>query len=334
MIKYLKKIREKKGKRWFALALIFALLPLLHLYYPHISFRLFDDRIDFHLGVYSLALLYVALAMGLNLSIGFIGMLDLGFAAFVGIGAYTLAILTNHSTLPFWIFIPVAALTAGFVRMVLGATCLHLRGDYLAIVTLGFGEIFVTLLKNNPGGLTGGPDGIPLSLLRLSLSDLTRFWLAYFFAMLAVWTVYRIKFSRIGRALESIREDEIAAEAMGIPVYRLKLLAYSLGGVIAGGIGALLAVEVGSAHPSNYDFFESARIVAMVVVGGTGSIFGSALGAIGFVFLLEIFRPLAEYRMLIFGAVMVLLMIYRPKGLLETERKRSKKKLSKLDCQK
>lgn len=318
-------VKKFKGKRWILLAVIFALIPLLHHYYPHISFNLFGDRIDLHLGIYNLVLIYIALTIALNLSIGFIGMLDLGFAAFVGIGAYTLAILYSHSTLPIWFFIPAAALNAGLIRMVLGATCLHLRGDYLAIVTLGFGEIFVTLLKNDPGSLTGGPDGIPLSILRLSLTDETRYWISYIAAVLTVYAVYRIKFSRIGRAFEAVREDEIAAESMGIPVFKIKLLAYTIGGIIAGAVGAIHAIEVGSAHPSNYDFMESARIVAMVVVGGAGSLFGSAVGAVGFVMLLELFRPLAQYRILIFGAVMVVVMIFRPAGLLNIERRKSKK---------
>jgi branched-chain amino acid transport system permease protein len=314
-----------RGKRrWILLAVLFALLPVLHEQYPHVNFALLGDRVDLHLGVHNLVLLYIALAMGLTLSIGFVGMLDLGFAAFIGIGAYTLAILSTISTLPVWWWVPVAGLVSGLARLALGATCLRLRGDYLAIVTLGFGEIFVTLLKNDPWGLTGGPDGIALSPIRMDYTDAGRYWISYGVAVAAVYAVYRIKFSRIGRAFESIREDEIAAEAMGVPVFRMKLLAYSLGGVIAGAAGAVLAVEVGSANPSNYDFFESARVVAMVVVGGTGSIFGAALGAISFVMLLEIFRPLAQYRLLIFGVVMIVVMILRPQGLFSTERRRAR----------
>jgi branched-chain amino acid transport system permease protein len=317
-------MRIRGKRRWMLLAALFALLPLLHAEYPHIDFEIFGDRVDLHLGIHNLVLLYIALAMGLTLSIGFVGMLDLGFAAFIGIGAYTLAVLSTRSTLPVWWWVPVAGLVSGLVRLALGATCLRLKGDYLAIVTLGFGEIFVTLLKNDPWSLTGGPDGIALSPIRMEYSDAARYWISYGVAAAAVYAVYRIKFSRIGRAFESIREDEIAAEAMGVPVFRMKLLAYSLGGVIAGAAGAVLAIEVGSAHPSNYDFFESARVVAMVVVGGTGSIFGAALGAISFVMLLEIFRPLAQYRLLLFGVVMVVVMILRPQGLFSTERRRAR----------
>lgn len=317
--------RRRVARRWIALAIIFALLPVLHAVQPHITWNVFGDRVDLHLGVYTLAMLYVALAMGLTLSIGFIGLLDLGYAAFIGIGAYVLAIATNRIPgVPWWVWIPLCAFAGGLVRAALGATCLRLRGDYLAVVTLGFGEIFVTIVKNDPWGLTGGPDGINLSMLRLDMSALTRYIFAYVTAAVTIYAVYRIKFSRIGRAFESIRENEIAAEAMGIPVFRMKLLAYTLGGVIAGGVGAVLAIEVGSAHPSNYEFLESARIVAMVVLGGVGSIFGAAAGAIAFVMVLEIFRPLAEYRLLIFGLAMMLVMIARPQGLLSGERRRAR----------
>lgn len=310
----------KRG--WVFLGLVFVILPIVHLNHPHISFQLFGDRVDLHLGIYTLILLYTALAIGLNFSIGFIGMLDLGFAAFIGIGGYAFAILSVTYGWPVWVAVPSAAVAGGALRAALGATCLRLRGDYLAIVTLGFGEIFVTVVRNDPWGMTAGPNGIPLSLLRSAQSAEARYWIAFVVAALVVVGTYRLKFSRYGRAFEAIREDEIAAEAMGVPVFRCKLIAYTIGGAIAGAIGALLAIEVGTAHPDNYDFYESARVVAMVVLGGAGSIFGSAFGAIFFILLLEIFRPLSEYRLLIFGAAMILVMILRPGGLLRMERMR------------
>lgn len=310
-----------KNRWWIVLAVVFVLLPLLHAGDKHISFELMNDRIDFHLGIYTLALLYVGLAMGLNFSIGFVGMLDLGYAAFIGIGAYVFAILAIQTTWPFWSLAICSALAAAVIRAALGATCLRLRGDYLAIVTLGFGEIFVTIVKNDPGRLTGGPDGLPLSLVRSSLSAHERYWIAFALAAVIIFAVHRIKFSRFGRAFEAVREDETAAEAMGVPVFRMKLLAYTIGGLIAGGLGALVAVEGSSAHPNSFDFMESARIVAMVVVGGVGSILGATMGSLFFVIILEIFRPLAQYRVLIFGIVMVLIMIARPQGIFGCERR-------------
>lgn len=328
-------LRPGKGKRWLALAAIFIALGFVHHRVPHMQFEIFGDRVDIHYGVSTIALLYIALAVGLNMTIGFVGMLDLGYAAFIGIGAYTLAIFSSVSSLPPPLAVAagvlLAAALAGIIRAALGATCLRLRGDYLAIVTLGFGEIFITLMKNDfllplgrPEISTGGPDGISLGLLRLSFTEETRYVAAFAAAVAVVFISRRIKFSRIGRAFEAIRDDEIAAEAMGIPVFRMKLLAYTLGGVIAGAIGAMLALENGSANTANCDFLESARVVAMVVVGGTGSIFGSALGAVFFIFVLEIFRPLAQYRLLIFGLVMVAVMIARPAGFLSVERRRAK----------
>ncbi len=327
--------RRRVARRWFVLAALFLALPALHAWTPHITWTIPEfalgtfivpaSRVDLHLGVYTLALLYVSIAMGLSLAIGFLGLLDLGFAAFLGVGAYTLAILVDAVPgAPWWVWLPACGLAAGLVRAALGATCLRLRGDYLAVVTLGFGEIFVTIVKNDPWGLTGGPDGMNLSLIRLEMTELTRYAIAFAAAALSIYCVYRIKFSRLGRAFEAVREDEIAAEAMGIPVFRVKLLAYALGGVIAGIAGGILAIEVGTAHPSNYDFYESARVVAMVVLGGVGSLFGAASGAIAFVVLLEVFRPLMEYRLLIFGAAMVLVMILAPQGLLSSERRRAR----------
>lgn len=350
--------RRRVAKRWIALGTIFLVLPAVHAAFPHMTWdvpamtlgplSLPASRVDLHLGVYTLALLYVAIAMGLSLAIGLIGLLDLGYAAFIGIGAYTLAILTQVAPeVPWWCWLPLCGVTAGVARAALGATCLRLRGDYLAVVTLGFGEIFITIVKNDPvrmleqiiftlslgmvrvsGSMdmlsTGGPDGINLAMTKLEMTDLTRYAIAYAAAFLAVYSVYRIKFSRVGRAFEAIREDEIAAEAMGIPVFRVKLLAYTLGGVIAGVVGGILAIEVGSAHPSSYDFYESARVVAMVVLGGVGSLFGAAGGAIAFVVILEVFRPLMEYRLLLFGLAMVLVMVLAPQGLLSSERRRAR----------
>ncbi|RMH59389.1 MAG: branched-chain amino acid ABC transporter permease [Candidatus Hydrogenedentota bacterium] len=284
-------------------------------------------RIDIGLHHATLAALFVIMAMGLNLSIGFAGLLDLGFIAFVAIGAYIMAIeltrvpLNSDSVRVFsawWAVIPLCIFGAVLVRVALGATCLRLRGDYLAIVTLGFGEITRVALKNDLFGLTGGPDGIFLSprVMPEFFSDPEPlYYLAAALALLSCFTLYRWKNSRAGRAWEAVREDEVAAAACGINVFRAKIWAYGLGGVFAGLAGALYALHNTTAHPTDYDFIESVKVVVMVVLGGMGSIAGVAFGSVVFILLLEVLRGLAHYRMLIFGATLVALMVFRPQGL-------------------
>lgn len=294
-------------------------------------------RIDIGLHHATLVALFVAMAMGANLSIGFAGLLDLGFIAFVAVGAYAMAISLARGVADWLFVLPLAVLLATLTRFALGATCLRLRGDYLAIVTLGFGEIMRVALKNDApadlvnfvrkatgeaiyaGEITGGPDGIflaPKVLPRfVQVGPAPLYYLALALAFASVFSLYRLRASRVGRAWEAIREDEVAAAASGVPVFRARLWAYGLGGVYAGLAGALYALYNTTANPSDFEFLESAKVVTMVVLGGMGSIGGVAAGAVLFILLLEVFRDLAQYRMLIFGATLVGLMIWRPQGL-------------------
>lgn len=265
--------------------------------------------------------IFVVMAMGLNLSIGFAGLLDLGFIAFVAVGSYLMSILlTCAPGVPWWGVIPLAIVAAAAVRVALGLTCLRLRGDYLAIVTLGFGEIVRVALKNNLFGVTGGPDGIFLGpkvmpALFGPSHPFPLYYLSLAAALVAAYAVAKWRDSALGRAMEAVREDEIAAASSGVRVFRTKLWAYGLGGGFAGLAGALYALYNTTSHPTDYEFVESVKVVVMVVLGGMGSVGGVAAGAVLFILLLEVFRGLAEYRVLIFGAVLVALMIYRPQGL-------------------
>ncbi|MEK8022236.1 MAG: branched-chain amino acid ABC transporter permease [Candidatus Hydrogenedentota bacterium] len=303
---------------WILTILFLASLPRL----LPVTFVLGDYRIDLGLHHATLCALFVIMAMGVNLSIGFAGLLDLGFIAFIAIGSYMMSIsLTFRSPVPWWIALVLAILVAGTVRATLGATCLRLRGDYLAIVTLGFGEITRVALKNNLFGLTGGPDGIFLGsasipdFLDQSRNPVPLYFLSLAFAAGSSFALSRWKRSRAGRAWEAVREDETAAAASGINIFRARLWAYGLGGAFGGLAGGLFAIYNTISHPSDYDFVESVKIVAMVVLGGMGSTGGVIAGSVLFLLLLEIFRGLAEYRMLIFGATLVCLMLFRPQGL-------------------
>ena len=296
-------------------AVLFAMPSILPL-----SAELGDYRVDIGLHHAVLIALFVTMSMGLNLSIGFAGLLDLGFIAFVAFGAYTMAIfLTLQPQVPWWAAIPICILISVSLRVALGATCLRLRGDYLAIVTLGFGEITRVVLKNDLFGLTGGPDGIFMKHSAIpelfTASEDTLYYVSLCVALLSVFTLYRWRDSRSGRAWEAVREDEIAAQACGINVFKVRIQAYALGGIFAGSAGALYAINNMTAHPTDYEFVESVKVVVMVVLGGMGSVGGVAAGSILFILLLEVFRDLAEYRVLIFGAALVALMVWRPQGL-------------------
>ncbi|KAF5041809.1 Branched-chain amino acid transport system / permease component [anaerobic digester metagenome] len=276
-------------------------------------------------------LVYICLGLGLNVVVGLCGLLDLGYIAFYGVGAYTYALLSVHYAMPFWVCLPICALFAAAAGCVIGYPTLRMRGDYLAIVTLGFGEI-VRIVLNNWMALTGGPNGIlgikapgiyvpsfadgSFSFEYLLLRKLE--YLYYIILALAVFTViavYRINFSRIGRAFEAIREDETAAELMGVDTFRFKLLAYALGAVFGGLAGAFFAARMRFVSPESFTFIESAMVLAMVVLGGMGSIPGVILGALALVALPEVFREFELYRMLAFGGAMALMMLVRPAGL-------------------
>jgi branched-chain amino acid transport system permease protein len=279
-------------------------------------------------------LIYVCLGLGLNIVIGLCGLLDLGYIAFYGVGAYTYALCSMYFGLPFWLCLPLAAVFASTAGCIIGYPTLRMRGDYLAIVTLGFGEI-VRIILNNWMSLTNGPNGVsarPMTIwapsleggfhveavaLR-SLGDL--YYVILGLAILTIIGVNRLNFSRIGRAWEAIREDETAAELMGVNTYMYKLLAYAMGALFGGMAGAFFAARMGFVAPESFSFLESALVLSIVVLGGMASIPGIILGAVAIIALPELFREFQLYRMLAFGGAMTVMMLVRPAGLIPAKR--------------
>jgi len=304
---------------WLSLVLAGALaFPLLTERYAH------DVAIS--------VLVYVCLGLGLNVVVGMAGLLDLGYIAFYGVGAYTYALLSVHYGLSFWLCLPIAGTFSAIAGCIIGYPTLRMRGDYLAIVTLGFGEI-VRIVLNNWMSLTNGPNGIlgvkPPGTYWWSDGKIDHIWLGsleqfyYVILALAVCTViavYRLNNSRIGRAFEAVREDQTAAELMGVNTLRIKLLAYALGAIFGGLAGAFFAARMRFVSPESFTFIESAMVLAMVVLGGMGSIPGVILGALALIALPEVFRGFELYRMFVFGGVMALMMLFRPKGLWPAKR--------------
>jgi branched-chain amino acid transport system permease protein len=280
-------------------------------------------------------LIYVCLGLGLNVVVGLAGMLDLGYIAFYGVGAYTYALLNVHFGMSFWICLPIAATLALTAGCLIGYPTLRMRGDYLAIVTLGFGEI-VRIILNNWMSLTNGPNGIlgidapsiyipsfenGFSLELLYLKKLHYlYYIALGLAIVTIISVRHLNYSRIGRAWESIREDETAAELMGVNTFKLKLLAYAMGALFAGLAGAFFCARMRFVSPESFTFLESAMVLSMVVLGGMGSIPGIILGAAALIVLPEVFREFETYRMLVFGMSMVVMMLFRPAGLIPAKR--------------
>jgi len=274
---------------------------------------------NYVLDVLTLAWLYVVLALGLQITVGFTGLLDLGYAAFYAMGAYGYAIASTRLGLPFWAGLPLGALLAAACGVGLGVVTLRLRGDYLAIVTLGFIQI-VHLVLNNWDSVTNGPNGI-LNVGRPRIGSFVFSDPAHFYyvtlavAVVAIGVNSRVQSSRIGRAWMAIRDDEIAAEAMGVPTTRLKVLAFASGAAWAGVAGVCFAGKFAFVSPESFTFFESIVILAMVVLGGMSSIPGVVLGAVVIVVVPELLRGVQDYRMLVFGAALVLMMALRPEGL-------------------
>jgi branched-chain amino acid transport system permease protein len=329
-----------------ALFVVAALLPYLM---PFIS-----DRSNYWVAITFKIGLAALMALGLNIVVGFAGLLDLGYVAFFAIGAYTYAILTGavrftlaqREGLPntldllpefhmyFWLFFFAAMAVALIAGVVLGTPTLRLRGDYLAIVTLGFGEI-VRIVSNNLRDFTGGPLGvksIPHPALAVDginydfgLNNNPYYWLTLVLIVIVVFIVSRINNSRVGRAWASIREDEIAAAAMGVPTVRMKLLAFATGAAIASIAGVIYASQIIFINPQIATLlnptFGSIIVLAMVVLGGMGSIAGPILGAAAIVFLPEYFRSFGDARFLVFGAALVIIMIFRPQGLIPSRRR-------------
>lgn len=275
------------------------------------------------------AMLYIMLALGLNIVVGLAGQLVLGYVAFYAVGAYTFGLLHSHFGLGFWAALPAGGLLAAMAGLGLGFPVLRLRGDYLAIVTLGFGEI-TRLAMLNWTSVTGGPAGISdiprpgFFGMDMTLNQSTAY--IYYLALLAVIitivVISRLKNSRVGLALQALREDEIACEAMGVDITRAKLSAFALGTCWAGFAGVIFAAKTTFINPSSFTFMESAMILSMVVLGGMGSISGVIIAAIILILAPEYLRAFSEYRMLIFGAIMVVMMIFRPQGLISGERRR------------
>jgi branched-chain amino acid transport system permease protein len=284
---------------------------------------------DYVMGVIARICLYSLLALGLNVVVGFAGLLDLGYVAFFGIGSYVYALLASPHFgihLPFLLALPIAVVVTAIFGILIGAPTLRLRGDYLAIVTLGFGEITYILLINldRPINITGGPSGIvsidPPSFLGYGLRSNAEYYYLFLLVMvLAIIISRRLRASRIGWAWQAIREDELAAKAMGINTTVAKLEAFAIGAAFAGAGGCLLASWQRSVFPDNFLFTESVNILAMVILGGVGSLPGVILGATIIVALPEIFRELHQYRLLAFGLMLMVLMIFRPSGLLAVE---------------
>ncbi len=295
----------------------------------------------------TLALIYVMLGLGLNIVVGFAGLLDLGFVGFYAVGAYTYALLFHWAGWSFWEALPLSGAAAALFGFLLGFPVLRLRGDYLAIVTLGFGEI-IRLLLVNLVDFTGGPDGISSIPKPTFLGfELTRtasqegaqtlqqlmgiefntmhmvvflYLLALGLALVTLWISNRLIRMPIGRAWEALREDEVACRSLGMNPTKIKLSAFTLGAMFAGFGGAFFAARQGIVSPESFSFIESALILAIVVLGGMGSQIGVVVAAILITVLPELAREFSEYRMLIFGLVMILMMVWRPQGLFPMKR--------------
>lgn len=328
-------LSQPDTQRWIILAML-----MVALVWPFFASR---GAVD----IATLILIYVMLGLGLNIVVGLAGLLDLGYVGFYAVGAYSYAILSHYFGFGFWICLPIAGMMAALFGFLLGFPVLRLRGDYLAIVTLGFGEIIRILLRNLTG-LTGGPNGISianenkptlfgLSFERRVPADMPTFHgffdlaynsqykviflylIALLLVLLTLFLVNRLLRMPIGRAWEALREDEIACRALGLNPTVIKLSAFTIGASLAGFAGSFFAARQGLVTPESFTFIESAMILAIVVLGGMGSQLGVILAAIVMVMLQEM-RELSEYRMLIFGLVMIFMMVWRPQGLLPMQR--------------
>ncbi len=312
------------------------LVPALLVFTLLVPVIFYDQRYILDLGI--LVLTYIMLGWGLNIVVGLAGLLDLGYVAFYAVGAYSYALLATTFGLSFWVCLPLAGILAAFWGVLLGFPVLRLRGDYLAIVTLAFGEIIRLILLNwqhvtgGPNGITGIPRpsffGIPLTntddglaaRLSIEFSATHRvvflFYLILALALLTNWVTIRLRRLPIGRAWEALREDEVACRSLGINTTTTKLSAFATGAMFGGFAGAFFATRQGFISPESFTFQESALVLAIVVLGGMGSQLGVVLAALAMIGGFELFRGLEQFRMLVFGAAMVLLMIWRPRGLI------------------
>lgn len=265
--------------------------------------------------------LYVMLGLSLNLIVGHTGLFNLGHAAFYAVGAYTAAIVNTLFNIPILMLLPACAITAGLFAAIIARPIIHLRGDYLCIVTIGVGEIVRIALINDIFGITGGANGI----FGISRPDLFGFrisrphhffWLIWIFTAITVFLFYRLEQSRFGRALNYLREDEVAAEGSGINTAYYKLAVFVMGAAWAGMIGNIYAAKMMTIAPESFNFWESVVMFTLIIMGGSGSIPGVILGAFLIIGLPEIFREFKDARMLVFGGAMVVMMIFRTQGIL------------------
>lgn len=304
-----------KTNKKMALSILFIFVAILPLFMN----RYFVD-------VAVLCGIYIVLALGLNVIVGLTGLLALGYIAFYAVGAYCYALLWTHYHINFWLALPIGTALAGLFGVLLGSPVLRLRGDYLAIVTLGFGEI-TRIVLNNWDELTRGPNGI-LGIARPSIGDfiikqpIHYYYLILAFVVLTIFIITRLEHSRIGRAWVAIREDEVAAAACGVNVTSMKLLAFATGAAFAGLGGVFFAGKMIFVSPESFTFMESVMVLCMVVLGGMGSIPGVILGAIALIILPEALRQFQFYRLLMFGGAMALMMIIRPQGLIPSQRRK------------
>jgi len=273
------------------------------------------------------ALMYVMLGLGLNIVVGVAGLLDLGYVAFYAVGAYSYALLHLHFGIGFWTALPIGALLAATFGIILGFPVLRLRGDYLAIVTLGFGEIIRLILENwndfsqGPSGISNIPrPGFFGMEMSLNTAIIYLYFLMIGLVLFTIFVVNRLQNSRIGRAWFALREDEIACQAMGIDKTKTKLTAFALGATWAGMVGVIFAAKTTFVNPASFTFLESAMILCIVVLGGMGSIIGVILGAFVLILLPEYLRAFSDFRMLVFGGVLVVMMVFRPQGIISNIR--------------
>ena len=324
-------VTENKAKHFAVTGILFAVV------FPFLPFT---DR--YFMDVAIMILTYIMLGWGLNIVVGLAGLLDLGYVAFYAVGAYSYALIATTFGWSFWICLPLAGIFAAFFGILLGFPVLRLRGDYLAIVTLGFGEIIRIILinwyevTNGPDGITGIPRpsffGLPFkrspddgelsfhTFFGLEYSTMHRIiFLYYLILVLALITNYftlKIRKLPVGRAWEALREDEIACKSLGVNPTNTKLTAFAIGAMFGGFAGSFFATRQAFISPESFTFIESAIIVAIVVLGGMGSQTGVILASIFLIGITEIFRDLEQFRMIAFGGAMVLIMIFKPKGIL------------------
>jgi len=277
------------------------------------------------------ALMYVVLGLGLNIVVGLGGLLHLGYAAFYAVGAYTYALLNYHFGLSFWICLPIGAGLATIMGILLAIPVLRLRGDYLAIVTLGFGEVIRIVLENwnefsfGPSGIAQIPrPGFFGMTFKLQTATIYIYFIMIAMVIFTIFVVRRLENSRIGRAWIAMREDEIASESMGIDITKSKITTFALGAFWAGMVGVIFAAKTTFINPASFTLWESVMILCVVVIGGMGSIVGVVVGALILILLPEYLRAFSEYRMLIFGAILVLMMVFRPGGIISNIRKKYK----------